>query len=344
MNSQIKKTISFLLTILFIDLLVNIDCISQEKGHVRKAPDPKTILRIKNYGDFIVSGGNSGICTELLPSEYPSKFKCTIGYIWRKRKDINDNPNEIKRVPGISIIIIFYENEEVAKNELYKELFTLQEKGAVINNFKVNNNLLINIPPDRLQRQEVFWVSGTMKILLRIHDSAIPDELLNDYLVLHPPTSQINRSDINPSEGMKKRRINDFVTINNVEEMRTGGSGGPKKSDQYIAAMGQCSLEVTIRHQMGMFAHDEPISCPVALIMDNDKRKAEWKKLEEDVKTREVVLDNINWDNPDHCKVKYDMDAIADKIAALYQMSDSDFEKVPPEIRPSRIRPLMKMP
>ena len=179
--------------------------------------------------------------------------------------------------------------------------------------------------------EQIYWISGDYMIYIKTDDMiATPQELLDDYLAKYPPTYAFSDEDVDIQKTIKKQLDDVFEEIEDYDDNRGWISRTFIKSREYKALMMQCHYEQIVKCQIGQIDEKGRVECTIAFMLDDSEREREWKKLEKEAEKSEIVLKNVDWQNPEHLKCRSGIDNKQRKAMEALNMDDND---LPPEAR-----------
>ena len=290
-------------TTLFILLLATfVFCSAEDNlrgGEQSQSLDNEDVFIVKQYENLNPKGGG---CRDPILSSEPYLKNCLFHYF--------GTPNSPQIVPSINVYIKQYPDATIAykwliHDEIRGSNFSKEKKGY--SEYDGKRNIIKNDKKDNsIVSSE--WLSDNMRIKIATNNTSIPEALLNDYLIKYPPTITFKSEDFNEDmmirEGLEAR----YKKIALLEKDRDSSRSKYKKQEEYHSMIFQCKHELYIRCQLGLTDENNKVDCVNTFILDDSKRSAEWKNLEDMIKNHDIVFSNVYWAKMDKIKCDKDKD------------------------------------
>ena len=274
--------------------------------------DTGQIFVIKNYGKF--TPVSKGHCDENPKVESPIILdnvhkSCSITYLTPIVGSIRKS---------VRAYIIYYHDKKYIKNDLMLEIISAKERGFIEGQDRFSGeDILSGCTKTKNGNCYSRWVSNNKLVTISTLHTDIPEQLLQDYKNLMPPTVTFKREDFDVQKVMHKALEKRFEHIYLRERSRGWINRYIDKEKELYLMLSQCEHERYIRCALGMTSRDRSIGCATTLILDDSDREEKWKELHNQARTRDIELSNISWEHPDRVTCPRKENDIERKIRSM---------------------------
>ena len=292
---MLKKNTAATLLILLLATIVF--CSEEEVS--RDSDNFQDLILSKKYG-ALKPDQRGLLCRDINSQSYDYERECSFFYT-------GDGQNPVR------IKILIFKSEPEAKdfiikgriksenNSLKKKDYNRYDgKDGIVYESSVENNI-----------RRILWVSNNKIIDVDRSggfSAAIPIEIVDDYQAKHPPSVIFKTSDFNEDKMIREGLEARYKKIALLEKDRDSSSSKYKKQEEYHSMIFQCEHELYIRCQLGLTDENNKVDCVNTFILDDSKRSAEWKNLEDMIKNHDIVYSNVYWAKMDKIKCDKDKD------------------------------------
>jgi hypothetical protein len=316
--------VTLLAGFIFLGLSFYYKCIPSELLEQNEANSIKRSLKSQQARqDLFINKTYSGLPPDnynIISCSGPDKVNSvSCRLLYRNREELSTN---------ISVHIKIFTDQNAAKIHTMRliaisnSIYSLYDNGTGIVIYRGENKSISSIR----------WVSGNKKINISGSQMYLPTEIIKDYMQKHPPTGKFIEDDLDGQKVMKNDLKGRMEKLRKFEAKRLEDDS---KDNIYTAMVAQCSYELHMRCQLGFAQKTDFIDCPAAMELDDSKRALLFTELERAIDEREVVMENIVNDNPDHGWCRRNESELAKEMLIKLAPWDEDIERIPSQILPN---------
>lgn len=247
---------------------------------------------------------------------------------------------EKETVASIGVSIMKFSDNKYIKGEIIMPR-VLAGKGEINNELKnsIGQDKFILYNKDNTINR-IYWVSGNNMLLILAYGNEIPKELLDGYMAKYPPTETFTAEDFDAQKILKKKIDYKLDQIEEGESKRSWWNSKFDKGDYYVGMVKQCRAEMDIRCQLGLTdsAANENSGpeelCPGTFNFNGEEREKEWKYLKNSAKEKPVLIERVNWTNPEHGNCGGSMNDIMFKAMEILEMTPGEGYDIPVDYLP----------